>query len=89
VAALLPRVRDIRRHGSAALELCAAAAGRVDAYYEADLEPWDHAAGALIAAEAGLVLGGLPGRPFGDPVVVAAAPGIAGELLDLLAELHP
>ena len=55
VAALLPRVRDIRRHGSAALELCAAAAGRVDAYYEADLKPWDHAAGALVAAEAGLV----------------------------------
>ena len=89
VAALLPRVRDIRRHGSAALELCAAAAGRVDAYYEAGLEPWDHAAGALVAAEAGLVLGGLPGRPFGDPMVVAAAPGIADDLLALLAELHP
>ena len=89
VAALLPRVRDIRRHGSAALELCAAAAGRVDAYYESGLEPWDHAAGALIAAEAGLVLGGLPGRPVGDPVVVAAAPGIADELLALLGELHP
>ena len=88
MAALLPRVRDIRRHGSAALELCAAAAGRVDAYYEADLQPWDHAAGALVAAEAGLVLGGLPGRPFGDPMAVAAAPGIADELLALLAELH-
>lgn len=89
VAELLPRVRDIRRHGSAALELCAAAAGRVDAYYEADLKPWDHAAGALVAAEAGLVLGGLPGRPFGDPMVIAAAPGIADELLALLAGLHP
>ncbi|RBY75326.1 inositol monophosphatase [Blastococcus sp. TF02-09] len=88
VAALLPRVRDIRRHGSAALELCAAAAGRVDAYYEAGLEPWDHAAGALVATEAGLVLGGLPGRPVGDPLVVVAAPGIAEELLALLAELH-
>jgi myo-inositol-1(or 4)-monophosphatase len=89
VAALLPRVRDIRRHGSAALELCAAAAGRVDAYYEADLKPWDHAAGALIAAEAGLVVAGLSGRPVGDPVVVAAAPGIADALLALLTELHP
>lgn len=89
VAALLPRVRDIRRHGSAALELCAAAAGRVDAYYEADLKPWDHAAGALIAAEAGMVVTGLPGRPVGEPMVVAAAPGIAAELLDLLAGLHP
>ncbi|MGY1755120.1 inositol monophosphatase family protein [Blastococcus sp. SYSU D01042] len=88
VAELLPRVRDIRRHGSAALELCAAAAGRVDAYYEADLKPWDHAAGALVAAEAGMVLAGLPGRPFGEPLVVAAAPGIAAELVDLLGELH-
>jgi myo-inositol-1(or 4)-monophosphatase len=89
VARLLPQVRDIRRHGSAALELCAAAAGRVDAYYEADLQPWDHAAGALVAAEAGLVVAGLPGRPVGAPMVVAAAPGIAEELLALLAELHP
>ncbi len=89
VAALLPRVRDIRRHGSAALELCAAAAGRVDAYYEADLKPWDHAAGALIAAEAGAVVTGLAGRPLGEPMVVAAAPGIAEAFLDLLVELHP
>lgn len=89
VAALLPLVRDIRRHGSAALELCAAAAGRVDAYYEADLHPWDHAAGALVATEAGLVVAGLPGRPVGEPMVVAAAPGIAPDLLRLLGELHP
>lgn len=89
VAALLPRVRDIRRHGSAALELCAVAAGRVDAYYETGLQPWDHAAGALVAAEAGAVLAGLAGRPVGDPMVVAAAPGVAEDLLALLAELHP
>ncbi len=89
VAALLPLVRDIRRHGSAALELCAAAAGRVDAYYEADLKQWDHAAGALVAAEAGLVLAGLPGRPLGDRMVVAVAPAVADELLGLLAALHP
>ena len=60
----------------------------MDAYYETGLEPWDHAAGALVATEAGLVLGGLPGRPVGDPLVVVAAPGIAEELLALLAELH-
>ncbi|SDE66170.1 myo-inositol-1(or 4)-monophosphatase [Blastococcus fimeti] len=89
VAALLPRVRDIRRHGSAALELCAVAAGRVDAYYEADLQPWDHAAGALIAAEAGAVVSGLAGRPLGEPMVVAAAPGIGEAFGDLLVELHP
>jgi myo-inositol-1(or 4)-monophosphatase len=88
VARLLPEVRDIRRHGSAALELCAAAAGRVDAYYELDLKPWDHAAGALVAVEAGLVVAGLQGRPFGEPMAVAAAPTIAPALLELLERLH-
>jgi myo-inositol-1(or 4)-monophosphatase len=88
VADLLPRVRDIRRFGSSALDLCAAAAGRVDAYYELDLNPWDHAAGALVAAEAGLVVTGLGGRPFADPMAVAVAPSVAGAFLDLLAELH-
>ena len=89
VAALLPRVRDIRRHGSAALELCAAAAGRVDAYYELDLKPWDHAAGALVAAEAGLVVTGLAGLPFGEPMAVVVAPTVAEPFLALLTELHP
>lgn len=53
---LLPKVRDIRRIGSAALDLCHVAAGRVDAYYEHGLGPWDHAAGALIAARAGAIV---------------------------------
>jgi len=88
VALLLPRVRDIRRVGSAALDLCAAAAGRVDAYYELELNPWDHAAGALVAAEAGLVVTGLPGRRFAEPMAIAAAPTIAGDFVDLVAELH-
>jgi myo-inositol-1(or 4)-monophosphatase len=88
-ARLLPRVRDIRRFGSSALDLCAVAAGRVDAYFELDLKPWDHAAGALVAAEAGAVLSGLHGRPFADPLAVAAAPSIAGPLRALLDELHP
>jgi myo-inositol-1(or 4)-monophosphatase len=88
VAELLPRVRDIRRHGSSALDLCAAAAGRVDAYYELDLKPWDHAAGALVAAEAGLVVTGLPGSPFGEPMAIAAATSIAAPFIDLLVELH-
>jgi myo-inositol-1(or 4)-monophosphatase len=87
VARLLPRVRDIRRFGSAALDLCAAAAGRVDAYYELDLNPWDHAAGALVAAEAGLTLAGLPGRPFGEPMVIVAAASIADAFVDLVADL--
>jgi myo-inositol-1(or 4)-monophosphatase len=89
VAELLPRVRDIRRFGSAALDLCAVAAGRVDAYYELHLNPWDYAAGALIAAEAGVVVTGLPGRPFADPLGIAAAPSIAEPFVQLLAGLHP
>ena len=89
VAQLLTRVRDIRRAGSSALDLCSAAAGRVDAFYELDLNPWDHAAGALIAAEAGLVVTGLPGRPFAEPMGIAAAPSIAEEFVALVAALQP
>jgi myo-inositol-1(or 4)-monophosphatase len=88
VAELLTRVRDIRRAGSAALDLCSAAAGRVDAYYELHLNPWDHAAGALVAAEAGLVVTGLPGRPFAEPMAIVAAPSIAEEFVGLVAALH-
>ena len=88
VARLLPEVRDIRRFGSAALDLCAAAAGRVDAYYELHLNPWDHGAGALVAAEAGLVVTGLPGRPFADPLAIVAAPTVAEAFVELLARLH-
>ena len=87
VARLLPRVRDIRRHGSSAIDLCTAAAGRIDAYYELDLKPWDHAAGALVAAEAGLVVTGLAGRPFADPMAIVVAPSVAEPFLDLLEEL--
>ena len=88
VARLLPQVRDIRRFGSAALDLCSVAAGRVDAYYERHLNPWDHAAGGLVAAEAGAVVTGLPGRAFGDPLGIAAAPSVAEALVALLDELH-
>ena len=88
VARLLPEVRDIRRNGCASLDLCAAAAGRVDAYYELDLKPWDHAAGALVAEEAGLVVAGTAGRPFAEPMAVAVAPTVAEPLLALLERLH-
>ena len=64
VAAVLPRVRDIRRAGSAAADLCSVAAGLVDAYYEQGVHYWDIAAGGLIAREAGAVMGGLR-RPAG------------------------
>jgi myo-inositol-1(or 4)-monophosphatase len=83
---VLPAVRDIRRLGSAALDLCAVAAGRVDGYYEAGMHPWDWAAGALIATEAGAQVGGLNGRPPGAWTTLAANPILFGELERLLLE---
>ena len=85
VAALLPQVRDIRRLGSAALDLCRVAAGRVDAYYEAGLAPWDLAAGALIAAEAGALVTGFAGGPPSGEGVLAANPFLHPLLADALA----
>lgn len=77
---LLPRVRDLRRTGSAVVDFCWLALGRLDAYYEAGLNPWDLAAGALIAQEAGIVVAGLHDDDFGRGVMVAAKPGIADAL---------
>ncbi len=82
--AVLPAVRDLRRIGAGALDLCAVASGRVDAYYEQGLSPWDLSAGGLVATEAGARLGGLRGRAAGFPMVVAAAPGVWDALHDLL-----
>jgi myo-inositol-1(or 4)-monophosphatase len=87
VAALLPRIRDIRRNGVASVDLCAVAAGRLDGYYERGLNYWDYAAGALIAAEAGAVVGDSRGGPPGTSMTVAAGPGLFGPLRDALAEL--
>lgn len=87
LAGLLSQVRDIRRFGSAALDLCAAAEGRLDAYYEKGLNPWDHAAGGLVATEAGLLVGGLSGAPPGLDMVVAAPPALFKPLHDRLVEL--
>jgi myo-inositol-1(or 4)-monophosphatase len=84
LAHILPAVRDIRRMGSAALDLCAVAAGRIDAYYERGTQPWDHAAGGLIAAEAGCWVGGLEGQPMSQAMAAAAAPAIAAEFRELL-----
>ena len=80
---VLPRVRDIRRFGAAAVDLCSVACGRVDGYYERGLAPWDLAAGGLIAAEAGAVVTAIGGGPT-DGSVVAAAPGIAAALQALV-----
>ncbi|BBX97337.1 inositol monophosphatase family protein [Mycobacterium lacus] len=88
LARMLPVVRDVRRIGSAALDLCMVAAGRLDAYYEHGLQLWDCAAGALIASESGArVL-----LPAWDEdragLVVAAAPGIADDLLAALGQVN-
>jgi myo-inositol-1(or 4)-monophosphatase len=86
-AALLSQVRDIRRCGSAALDLCAVAAGWVDGFYEHGINPWDWAAGALIAREAGAVVHPPdPDSGYGD-AILAAAPGIADQLRRTLIEL--
>ena len=87
LSALLPRIRDIRRLGSAALDLCALADGRIDAYYERGLQPWDQAAGVLIAREAGCVVSGLQGLRPSEEFIVGAAPGLHGALSSLLADL--
>lgn len=76
VAQLLPHIRDVRRIGSCALDLCMVAAGRLDAYYEDGVQRWDWAAGALIAAEAGAQVR-LPSTPDGSGLVTAAAGGIS------------
>jgi myo-inositol-1(or 4)-monophosphatase len=87
VGAVLPRVRDIRRGGSCAVDLCSLAAGRVDAYYERGVNYWDWAAGGLIATEAGARLGGLARAEAGPSMTIAAEPVLFGRLRDLLASL--
>jgi myo-inositol-1(or 4)-monophosphatase len=79
VARMLPKVRDIRRFGSAALDLCWVAGGRLDAYYEWGLNPWDLAAGTVICREAGGVVDILDGR-----LILATTPSLAGPLTELL-----
>jgi len=87
VAGLLTRVRDIRRFGAAALDLCMAAEGMLDAYFEKGLNPWDHAAGGLVATEAGLRVSGLAGDPAGMQMLLAAPPALFGALHDALVDL--
>nr|WP_308129252.1 inositol monophosphatase family protein [Actinoplanes polyasparticus] len=87
LAGLITQVRDIRRFGSAALDLCAVAEGTLDAYYEKGLNPWDWAAGGLVATEAGIVVSGLGGVAPGIDMLIAAPPAVHGPLHDALAAL--
>lgn len=75
---LLPRIRDVRRAGAAALDLAYVAAGRVDAFYERGLKRWDEAAGRLLVKEAGGVVEDLVGNPRG--VLAAGTPTLLEEL---------
>lgn len=81
---VLPQVRDIRRIGSAALDICAVAAGSLDGYFERGLNPWDMAAAWLVLVEAGGVFSGLGGEPPSDRMVVAAAPTLHTALHDVV-----
>jgi len=87
VAGLVSRVRDIRRGGSAALDLCAVAAGRVDGYFERGTHAWDRSAGALVANEAGAVVEGFHGAPASEEMVIAAGPGLFRDLHGALLAL--
>lgn len=83
---IIPLVRDIRRGGSAALDLCDVAAGRLDGHYERGLNPWDLAAGELIAREAGALTGGRPGERASGELTLAASPAVFASLQPLLEE---
>ena len=83
LASVIGHVRDIRRFGSAAVDLCHVACGRVDVFYERGLAPWDLAAGELIAREAGAVTSGVDG---GAVTMIAAPPGLYEALRRLLSD---
>jgi myo-inositol-1(or 4)-monophosphatase len=86
VAALLPHIRDIRRMGGAALDLCSVGSARLDAFYERGLAPWDVAAGGLVAVEAGARLTDFSGRPSWSGEIVAAPAPLHDAVLDALRE---
>lgn len=85
VARAIGEVRDIRRAGAAALDLCDVARGRLDAYAERGVQPWDYAAAALIASEAGAVVHSTDLRE-GRRLVTAAAPAIAHDFAKLVRD---
>jgi myo-inositol-1(or 4)-monophosphatase len=84
LARVLPRVRDIRRVGAAALDLAWCACGRFDAYYERGVQPWDVAAGSLIARRAGLMVRTLPPTDDDATGIAVAPAGVIDELVALV-----
>ncbi|HRQ00821.1 MAG TPA: inositol monophosphatase family protein [Terrimesophilobacter sp.] len=81
---LIGSVRDIRRHGAASLDLCGVAVGRLNAYYERGLSAWDHAAGGLIAMEAGALVQGPGGGPATEELIVAGHSSVVAALIPFL-----
>jgi myo-inositol-1(or 4)-monophosphatase len=84
---LLPRIADVRRLGAASLDLCFVAAGRLDAFFEVGLNPWDYAAGGLIATEAGCVVTGLRGRGGSPDFLAVAGARLVTDFVAVLEEL--
>ncbi|HLW16881.1 MAG TPA: inositol monophosphatase family protein, partial [Actinomycetota bacterium] len=82
--AILPRVRDIRRHGAASLDLAWVACGRLDAFYESGLAPWDRAAGRLLVIEAGGRVDVMPALGSSGEGVIVATPGVFDGVRDLM-----
>jgi myo-inositol-1(or 4)-monophosphatase len=87
VAEMLPRVRDVRRLGAAAPDLCYVAAGRLDVYFEQYLGPWDLAAGELIAREAGCRTGAIDGGPVHPGSVLVTTPALFDATRSLIEEV--
>lgn len=87
LAGLLPQIRDIRRVGAAAVDLCWVARGRLDAHFERGLQAWDRAGGGLIAQEAGVVVAGFPGQAHSSELLIAAPPPLYDQLATALIEL--
>jgi myo-inositol-1(or 4)-monophosphatase len=84
---ILPQIRDIRRMGTASLDLAAVAAGRVDIFFERTLNPWDHAAGELLVTEAGGVIRGIAGQPAGREGLYAGHQELVEQLQSLVSKL--
>jgi myo-inositol-1(or 4)-monophosphatase len=81
---IIDKIRDVRRFGAASLDLCFVACGRYDAYFEEHLFPWDTAAGALIASEAGAVVGSPDGREIDRSAILASNSALFTQIQDLL-----
>jgi myo-inositol-1(or 4)-monophosphatase len=86
MARVMPHIRDIRRMGAASLDLTALAAGQLDIYFERMLQPWDHAAGVLIAREAGAEIRGWNGAAPDIDWLLAAHPEVLDKIEAILVE---